>query len=727
MNLKFNLSKANTNLCEIGQNEEIYYCLPMDIDLSDDFIEDSYTVVTNKRIIVLEKGVKTHDLKITDCEKIMSEPQISCGILYAVVDGKEQLLGRFSSKHLVRYSYLIRGCQLIQKGSEERAVSTEYERSCPKCHRALPNTSECIYCSGKKGGVLPIIMSMVGCYKKKLAVIFFFMLLATSVTLGSPAVQRFLVDNVLMADKKSVKEAVICLSLMFIMSFGIVFINTTKSNLCAKLGAIIARDQRRKLYEKYQILSLSFINDRRPGELMNRVIYDTQRVSFFFSDVFCNMFTVSVLFICVIIFMLVLNWKLALIAFCLTPISFFISMAFRKKIKARFHLLGAKSDSVNSGLQDVLSGMLVVKAYGQEKKESAFFDQATDDYARVMTRNEVFFAIFYPILTFLLGTGIYLVTYFGGVQVLHEEMSPGELLQFISYASLLYQYVGWISNMPRTLMNMITSLERISDVLNQEPQIVNDKDAKCIDIKGKVEFKDASFGYKTYNPVLEHINFSVKPGEMIGFVGASGTGKSTMINLIMHLYEVDGGAVYIDDNDIRKIDLKNFHSQLGVVLQENFLFSGTILNNIKFAKPDATYEEIIKAAKMANAHDFILKTPDGYNTYVGEHGYNLSGGERQRIAIARAILNNPKILILDEATASLDTESEYLIQKALQRLTVGKTTFAIAHRLSTLKDADRIVVIDGHEIAEIGSHEELLNKKGIYYNLVQAQLKMQKK
>lgn len=314
--------------------------------------------------------------------------------------------------------------------------------------------------------------------------------------------------------------------------------------------------------------------------------------------------------------------------------------------------------------------------------------------------------------------------YFGGMDVLQGDMSLGELVQFITYCGYLFGPLNWMTHLPRMVMQMITSLNRIYDVLDEEPRIADSKDSKAFPIQGAFTFEDVSFGYHTYEPVLENVSFQVKPGEMIGLVGASGTGKSTLINLIMRLYDVDQGKITIDGVDLRDMKAESLHSQIGVVLQETFLFSGSILANIRFARQDASLAEVIQAAKAANAHDFICKTPDGYNTYVGEHGYNLSGGERQRIAIARAILNNPRLLILDEATSALDTESEFLIQQALNRLVKGRTTFAIAHRLSTLRNADRLVVIDKHSIAEIGTHNELLEKKGIYYGLVTAQLKM---
>lgn len=722
MILKYDLTEENLKLCGLQEGEEIYYCLPLDIDMKGDFRHNSYTIMTNRRLLTLEEGVMTREYLLADFEMIKSEPQISCGICYIVKDGQEILVGRFSAKHLTRYSYLHRGMQILKSGRTERVISREYEHSCPKCGRALPGTKECPRCSGKKEGLLFIFLDMMKPHKKRLAVILILMLGATVVTLANPAIQKHLVDDVLLREEKSYGAAIACILLMFAMSVGIVIINAAKSYLCTRLGAYISEDQRAKLFDKIQGLTISFISERTPGELMNRIIRDTARVSEFVGNVFCNMFTVSILFVCVCIYMLVLNWKLALLAFVFAPISVGISMAWRKNIRKRFHLQGAKSDKVNGNLQDVISGMAVVKSYGQERREAEHFDDTAEEFARIQRNNEVFFAIFYPMLTFAMSVGTYLVTYYGGCQTLAGDMTPGELMQYINYTSLLYTYLGWMSNMPRMLMNMVTSLERIGDVMNQEPGIYDHEDAVEHEIQGEIEFRNASFGYKSYQPVLENVNLKVKKGEMIGLVGASGTGKSTLINLIMHLYEVDDGEILVDGIDIRKIKVENYHSQIGVVLQENFLFTGTILNNIKFAKPDATIEEVIHAAKMANAHEFICKLPDGYNTYVGEKGYTLSGGERQRVAIARAMLNNPRLLILDEATASLDTESEYLIQKALGRLTEGKTTFAIAHRLSTLKDADRLVVIDGHHIAEVGTHNELMEKKGIYYGLVQAQL-----
>lgn len=724
MILKFELPKTAVSCIQMDAGERIYYAVPFDVAEDGSFLPDSYLVVTTKHLWVISKGELREKLDLSQCRHAKAEPKIGCGLLVLEHQGVNRFVVQYSAKHLSRYAYVARGINILISGREEEVVSGEYEKICPNCGKAIPGTRYCPHCS-KEGGFWRNFLSMAVPYKKSFVGIITLMILASVVTLLNPEVQKHLVDEVLTKGNGGMSVAFTCLGIMFGLSVGIVVINILKSYYCTVLGARIAKDLREQLFAKIQILSLSFINDRRPGELMNRIVSDTGKIREFMEKTFCNMFTVCFIFICDMIFMLALNVKLALFSFIFIPIAAAVTYGFRKNIHRRFHLQWKRNDDVNSNLQDVISGMRVVKSYGREEAEKVKFNYLADEFCHVQTRNEVFWAVFNPWMNFLMGAGVFLVVYFGGIDVLDGEMTTGELLQFVTYTQLLYQYLNWMTNMPRSLINLISGIERINDVLAQEPFIEDVEHPVDLDVQGEIEFKHATFGYKSYQPVLEDLNLTIRKGEMIGIVGASGTGKSTLINLIMRLYEVDDGNLLVDGYDIKEIRSDKFHAQIGVVLQETFLFSGTILNNIRFSRPDATYEEVIRAAKMANAHEFISKTPDGYNTYVGEKGYNLSGGERQRIAIARAILNEPKLLILDEATASLDTESEYMIQKALERLTDGRTTFAIAHRLSTLKNADRLIVINGHQVAEVGSHEELIRKRGIYYRLVKAQMEMQ--
>ncbi len=717
MILKYNLPKTAESKIILKEDERIYYAVPIDIDAEGNFTGDSYFVVTTSKICII-RGTDLKEYPIKDLEKASAEPGIGGGILTVQKNGSHHVLAHYSSKHLSRYAYIARGINILISGRFEEVISPEYEKMCPICGRAIPGTKTCPKCSGQ-GGFLSVFIKMAKPYKKDFLGIFLVMVMVAVTTLLNPEIQKHLINDVL---KKggSMQTALVFLALMFTFSVAIVILNIIKSNASARLGSKIAADLRKQLFEKYQKLPLSFINDRRPGELINRIINDTRYISDFMADVFCNLFAIFFIFIWDIIFMMVLNLKLALLTFILVPFVSALMITFRKTMSRIFGLQYRKNDDVSSSLQDVISGMRVVKTYGKEKDESERFKSVAETFAVIQKKNERFWGMFDFLVGVLMGMGLVIVVYFGGMDVLGEEMTIGELYQFIAYTLLLFQYIGWMGRLPRELSRLTSSLERIYDVLAQdvqeEPETVHD-----IDIKGEITFDHATFGYKSYRPVLEDINAVIKPGEMIGIVGASGAGKSTLINLMMRLYETDDGRILVDGVDMKDISRKSYHSQLGVVLQETFLFSGTIIDNIRFSKPNATVEEIIKAAKLANAHDFICSLPDGYNTYVGEKGYTLSGGERQRIAIARAILPDPKILILDEATASLDTESEFMIQKALERLTRGKTTFAIAHRLSTLKNADRIMVIDDHRIAEFGTHKELLDNKGIYYNLFTAQ------
>ena len=739
MKLLYTLTPTQIEALKLEQGEKLWYCVPVDLwfDNKSKQAKEAYTsqiwlAVTQKRFLVLDDTQVTAAFVLKECEKIRCEHQVHSGIVTVFTkDGREICAARFSMRHIVRVSYVTRGAQAlitaleegIQPGESERVTSLEYEKYCDKCGRALPGTSKCPYCEGK-ADILRKFFMLCGEYVGRLLLISLLMILVAGVNLLSPMIQRNFIDNTLSSGKGTWMDLGLFVGITFSLLVGRILLEVARFWHCSKLGASLSMTLRQKLYYKIQTLSLSFINDRKPGELMNRVARDTRQIRNFMEEVFGDMFSTLLTMIVSLVVMFLISWKMTLLSMVFIVLVFVISKAFWHHIRVIFHKQWVKSDELSSSLQDIISGIRVVKSFGKEERESRRFMTKADEFAAISRKNETFWAVFFPILTFLMGCGTYIAVYFGGMDVLDGRMTMGELVQYITYCGYLFGPLGWMTHLPRSVMQMITSLNRIYDVLDEEPRLADKEDSKEFDIQGAFTFERVSFGYQTYEPVLENISFQVKPGEMIGLVGPSGAGKSTLINLIMRLYDVDQGRITIDGVDIRDIRMECLHSQIGVVLQETFLFSGSILANIRFARQDATLEEVIQAAKAANAHDFICKTPDGYNTYVGEHGYNLSGGERQRIAIARAILNNPRLLILDEATSALDTESEFLIQQALDRLVKGRTTFAIAHRLSTLRNADRLVVIDKHGVAEIGTHNELLEQKGIYYGLVTAQLQM---
>ncbi len=736
MKLLYTLNKGQMDALGLAPGEDPMYCIPVDLGFDSRkmqakqaYTEKTWIVVTGERLLVLEGENVAASFLLDDCETVKCEHQVHSGILTVTKkDGQMICAARFSMRHIVRAAYVARGAQTILTARRtgrkpEPVVSLEYEKYCEKCGRALPGTSKCPYCDGKTD-LLKKFKELCGDYTGKLLLISLLMALVSLLNLAVPMVQKNFIDGALSTGKGTWADWWAFAGTTFIMVAARILLDNFQYWQCISLGTSLSMTLRQKLYYKIQSLSLSFINSRKPGELLNRVARDTRQIREFMEDVFGGMFSTLITMVVSLVVMFSISWKMTLISLAFIVVVFAVTRLFWHHIHTIFHKQWLKLDDLSSSLQDIISGMRVVKSFGKEEREAERFQKKTREFADISKKNETFWAVFFPILTFLLGAGTYIAVYFGGIDVLKGDMTLGELVQFIAYCGYLFGPLNWMTHMPRMVMQMVTSMNRIYDVLDEEPVIADRQDSRAFPIRGAFSFEHISFGYHTYEPVLEDIDFRVEPGEMIGLVGASGTGKSTLINLIMRLYDVDQGRITIDGVDIRNMKTESLHSQIGVVLQETFLFSGSILANIRFARQDASLTEVIQAAKAANAHDFICKTPDGYNTYVGEHGYNLSGGERQRIAIARAILNNPRLLILDEATSALDTESEFLIQQALDRLVKGRTTFAIAHRLSTLRNADRLVVIDRHGIAEIGTHNELLEKKGIYYGLVTAQLKM---
>jgi ATP-binding cassette, subfamily B, bacterial len=500
------------------------------------------------------------------------------------------------------------------------------------------------------------------------------------------------------------------------------FLQYAQRRFSSWIGARTLMDIRLALFHRFNKLSLGYYDKRSTGSVMSRITNDADNLWDFLMDgapwFVTNMLTLvgtsAVLFR--------MNAPLAGLLLAPAPFLYFLTRWFMPRARQRFHVVWHRISRMYSSLNSALNGMRVIKAFAQEDRENSKFEERNRQVFLASYSANAMWAVYFPLVGLLMGAGSWIIWLFGGYSVLHGTMTLGTLTAFAGY---LMQFYAPFQNLSRALdwsTRSLTAAERVFEVMDTEPEVRESENAVALPVmKGAVEFKDVSFGYDKNKRVLEDFSLSVKPGEMIGLVGHSGAGKSTLINLLTRFYDVSHGSISIDGVDIRNIRAEDFRRQLGLVLQEPFLFPGTIRDNIAYAKPDATPEEVMRAAKAANCHEFILKFPDGYDSQVGERGQRLSGGERQRISIARAILHDPKILILDEATASVDTETEKAIQEAINRLIENRTTFAIAHRLSTLRHADRLVVMKDGKMAEIGTHDELIEKDGVYAGLVKVQ------
>ncbi|MHB8961753.1 MAG: ABC transporter ATP-binding protein [Saccharofermentanales bacterium] len=722
MNLLYKLPKKIQEQIE-GSGETIIYSIPYDIDANGDLLTDAFVAATDKAIYRTEAGAIQLRRPVDRFDRIRCEPQVHSGILVISGEAGDSVFVRFSFRFLTQFSYFAKGVERIRNGVRQTITSSEPEKNCAECGRTLPGTASCPRC-GSKGRFAARLGSMLRPHIKRFTVITMIVITTSVLTLTARYVERLFIDKVLIPSTGGVVEVLSFFLTVLLINLSVLALSVTLNRMSARMGTRISKNLREQIYTKLQECSLQFITERNPGELMNRVHKDTQVIQRFFEIVFSHMFSTVLMMIGAIIMMSIMDWRITLFALAVAPLIIFISYISRTKFHRKFSAQWILEDKANNQLQDALSGIRVVKAFGREEYQSEKFLKINTRLAHRQSQNEKFWSTFNPAVGLLLSITSLVVLYFGGKNVAGGTFSIGQLAQFVGYTAILMGPLSWISMFPRQLIQTITSIERIYDVLDEAKEIPAGDSESGHEITGNVGFEGVMFGYKSYEPVLEDISFNVEAGEMIGIVGSSGAGKSTLINLLIRLYDPDSGFITIDGRKLTDFDKKSYHSQIGVVLQETFLFTGSIYENIRYARPDANEEDVMQAARIANAHDFITRFPDGYNTRVGEKGVNLSGGERQRIAIARAILSNPRILILDEATSSLDTETEFLIQEAVHKLTKNRTTFAIAHRLSTLRKSDRIIVIDGHRIAEFGRHRELMEKKGIYYNLVTAQLQM---
>ena len=566
------------------------------------------------------------------------------------------------------------------------------------------------------------LMNYIRPYVKHLAFAIVCIVLAAAANLYVPWIIKDMIDKVLMERDMAMLNLIAGGIIVVFFFRGIFYYG--QSYLVSFVGQRVVIDIREALFEKFQRMPLAYFDRHQTGEIMSYVTNDVQALQNALVDKLIELVTESSVLVGSIVLMFYLDWKLTFITLITVPLVGQAMNIFGKKLKRSGIVIQERLADINSLLQESISAVRVVKSFVRERYEIERFHRQNELNFQAEMKNVQLTSLLTPTVEFLAAITVTFILWIGGYEVVQGDLTAGALVAFLTYAVNLANPVKRISRIYGTVQRAMAAADRVFDVIDMEEMIHDKEDAVPLPkIEGRVAVKDVSFSYKEGAPALSHVSLEASPGQLVAFVGPSGAGKSTIANLIPRFYEVNEGVIEIDGHDVRDVTLNSLREQIGIVPQETMLFSSSVRENIRYGRLEATDEEVEEAARAANAEEFILQLPQGYETKIGERGLNLSGGQRQRIAIARAILKNPRILILDEATSALDTESEKIVQAALDKLMVGRTSFAIAHRLSTIFNADCIYVIDGGRIVEQGTHAELLAAGGLYSTLYNIQFR----
>lgn len=596
----------------------------------------------------------------------------------------------------------------------------EEPECCPKCGKPYPNQNRkvCPKCIDR-AGVIKRYWHFTKKYKFRVLAIFAAMVLASALTILSPYISSgFFYDSVLTVGGEFYGQILLVIGILVSARFLSLLINMVNEVITAKVVPMIIYDLKKVLFTSIERLSIGFFTNRQTGALMNQVNNDANSIYWFFVEGLPYIIINVVQTVAIAVIMFTVDWRLTLISMAVAPVSILLM----KLLFSHMNKLHSKNysahRSMNGMLTDALGGVRVVKAFAREGEERRRFDARNRRVADSDRTVGIHSSSLFTLVAFLFTLCSTVVMGIGGWSVIEGEMTYGTLITFTAYATMLYSPLSSFVNMVNMASNSSNAMQRLMEVMDAEPDVKESETPISLPrLKGDIEFKNVSFSYEKNRQIIDGISFSIKSGETVGIVGHTGAGKSTVANLLIRLYDPNDGEITIDGHNVRDLSFETLRQNIAIVSQETYLFQGTVFDNIAYAKPDATRDEVVLAARVAGAHDFICKLENGYSTKIGWGYKDLSGGEKQRISIARALLRDPSILILDEATSAMDTRTERNIQAALDKLSRGRTTIMIAHRLSTLRNADKLMVLEGGKIPEEGTHDKLIREKGIYYRL----------
>ena len=694
-------------------------------------IEEPINPKKNKKKVDFKpKLLKLTSIPIDEIDEVFAEQYLATGQLTYTCKGEYYSLGYFSIGLLERADNFRRIFNAFKQNKDhEQYLNNDTGNACEKCGTPIPKGLKyCKDCVDKKSTVKRLF-SFFGDVKWKMIFMICAVLFSSAINLILPKFStQKLYDEVLNTGNTLGYDALLKGLFSVVLTMAALKITHQLFTLfyqyiVAGILPEVVYGIKLKIFKAMQSLSVGFYTHKQTGSLMDRVTRDANNIYWFFVDGFPYLIANAVTVAGLIVIMFFTSAKLTLTILSATVFILVLYPIVNKKFRKLHHRVWVQNSRLTSKVSDNINGHRIIKAFSKENDELDEFGKISSGLLNAEIKSANTESTVFPILSILIYLISAVVLGYGGILcIVHKEITVGELLTFVVYLQMLQAPIEFLSWVTTWWARCVDSAQRVFEIMDTEPD-VKDKDNPIIldDFKGSVELQELQFEYEPAHPIIKNLSLKIEAGEMLGIVGKTGAGKTTISNLIARLYDPKEGVVKIDGIDVKDLSSKQLRRNIGIVSQDIFLFMGTIADNIRYARPDATNDEVIAAAKAASAHSFISKLPDGYETYVGSGGKGLSGGERQRISIARTIIQNPKILILDEATAAMDTETERNIQNSLSQLKSGRTTIAIAHRLSTLRDADKLAVIDEGECIEFGTYEELMEKKGAYYNMFKLQ------